>query len=491
MAEQELEAQERVAEHSLLVRLLEARRRNALLLSAALILVIALIDRQVQENYSLGTLYIVAVLIASPFLPVWLLAPLAGFCAFLREHYAPYGWGEGAVPRVLYVFVGYFFGGLFGHEMAKNRRMVMRHNREMREQIVARQEAEKQLRGLIESSPAAILTLDSAGCVELANQAAHQIFGLPQGELRGRDIAEYLPVIAELLAGQDSDMPYRAATNCRGRRSGGEAFLACVWFATFPTRDGTRLAAIITDASEDLRDWQETSLQSLLRSTRVLVGSVSHEIRNICAAIAVVHANLGRISGVAATEDYAALGTLAQGLAKLTTVELQSGGDSELLGSVSLETLVEEFRIVMGPSLEADEVELAIELQPGLPEVTGDHHGLLQVLLNLGRNSLRAMSQAEYRRLQVTGRMQEDGSVLLRFQDSGPGVAAPEKLFQPFQQGAEAVGLGLFVSRAIVRACEGELYHEPSAAGCTMCLKLKPFSGGESHTESQATEVPA
>jgi C4-dicarboxylate-specific signal transduction histidine kinase len=223
----------------------------------------------------------------------------------------------------------------------------------------------------------------------------------------------------------------------------------------------------------------------------VLVGSVSHEIRNICAAIAVVHANLGRISGVAATEDYAALGTLAQGLAKLTTVELQSGGDSELLGSVSLETLVEEFRIVMGPSLEADEVELAIELQPGLPEVTGDHHGLLQVLLNLGRNSLRAMSQAEYRRLQVTGRMQDDGSVLLRFQDSGPGVAAPEKLFQPFQQGAEAVGLGLFVSRAIVRACEGELYHEPSAAGCTMCLKLKPFSGGESHTESQATEVPA
>jgi two-component system, LuxR family, sensor kinase FixL len=491
MVERELEAQEQAAGQSVLGRLVEAPRQNALALAAALIFLIALVDSQVHGNYSIGTLYIVAILIASPFLRGWQLFPLAAFCAFLREHYAPFGWEEGAAVRVFYVFVGYLFSGLFAHELARNRRMVMRHYKEMREQIEARQEAEKQLRGLIDSSPAAILTLDSGGRVDLANHAAHQIFDVPAGELRGRDIGEYLPVIADLLAGHEGEMPYRAATNCRGRRAGGEAFLACVWFATFPTREGTRLAAIITDASEDLRDWQETSLQSLLRSTRVLVGSVSHEIRNICAAISVVHANLGRMAGVAETEDYAALGTLAQGLAKLTTVELQSGGDADLLGSVNLETLLEEFRIVMGPSFEAEDVELSITIAPGLPEVTGDHHGLLQVLLNLGRNSLRAMNLSEERRLRIAAGPGPEGAVLVRLQDCGPGVASPEKLFQPFQQGAEAVGLGLFVSRAIVRACEGELYYEPSPEGCTMCLKLKPFTGGESHTDNQATEVSA
>ena len=77
-------------------------------------------------------------------------------------------------------------------------------------------------------------------------------------------------------------------------------------FSTLPSSSGNRLAAIIVDGSEDLRDWQEASLQSILLSTRVLVGSVSHEIRNLAAAIVMVHSNLGRIPGVAESEDYSA-----------------------------------------------------------------------------------------------------------------------------------------------------------------------------------------
>lgn len=100
------------------------------------------------------------------------------------------------------------------------------------------------------------------------------------------------------------------------------------------------------------------------------------------------------------------------------------------------------------------------------------------------------MGAAEQRRLFFEARLIGD-AVLLRLTDSGDGVAHPERLFQPFQQGADAVGLGLFVSRAIVRACDGELYHEPSPSGCTMCFRLKPYFAGDYAIDPQNTGFSA
>jgi C4-dicarboxylate-specific signal transduction histidine kinase len=192
---------------------------------------------------------------------------------------------------------------------------------------------------------------------------------------------------------------------------------------------------------------------------------------------------------VACTEDYAALSTLSQALARLTTVELQSATEQPM-ERVALEHLLDEFRIVVSPSLEAEDVEMRILDQECLPTVQGDRHGLLQVLLNLSRNSMRAMEGVRPKRLTLQVQDCRD-HILIRFADSGPGVADPAKLFQPFQPGAEAVGLGLFVSRAIVRACGGELYHEPSARGCTICIRLIHFPGNDSQTEERNTEITA
>lgn len=469
--------------------LLEAPPHTVLPLALALVLAIAALDHEIASNISLGLLYAIPIVISALSLRWWQLLGASLCCAILRENFAPFSWESHAVTRVLSAFATFGGTGLLAGELVRGRRMALQYGRDIREQHERRVEAENQVRMLVESSPAAIITLDAQGRVDLANQAAHEMLELPMGTLSGRLISEYLPTVANLLQAADSDLPYRSATNCRGRRANGETFLACLWFATYPTPAGRRMAAIITDASEDLRDWQESSLQSLLRSSRVLVGSVSHEVRNMCAAIAVVHANLGRLPGVAGTEDYAALSTLSQALARLTTVELQSATEQPM-ERVSLEHLLDEFRIVVSPSLEAGEVELRILDQACLPTVQGDRHGLLQVLLNLSRNSMRAMEGIHPKRVTLQVETHAD-HVLLRFTDSGPGVTDPSKLFQPFQPGAESVGLGLFVSRAIVRACGGELYHEPSARGCTICIRLIPFPGSESQTEDRNTEITA
>ena len=49
----------------------------------------------------------------------------------------------------------------------------------------------------------------------------------------------------------------------------------------------------------------------------------------------------------------------------------------------------------------------------------------------------------------------------IRFCDTGPGIAPTEKLFQPLQKGADATGLGLFLSRAFMRSFGGDLRYDP------------------------------
>jgi signal transduction histidine kinase len=103
----------------------------------------------------------------------------------------------------------------------------------------------------------------------------------------------------------------------------------------------------------------------------------------------------------------------------------------------------------------------------------------LQVFLNLSRNSERAMRGSLRKELRVEARREGD-IVVVRFRDTGHGVAHQEKLFEPFQPGAHSTGLGLYISRAILRASGGDLRHEPQAQGTCFTVELWPSEDGES-----------
>ena len=74
------------------------------------------------------------------------------------------------------------------------------------------------------------------------------------------------------------------------------------------------------------------------------------------------------------------------------------------------------------------------------------------------------MKHAPNRVLSVDATLEND-RVLVRFRDTGPGIANPEALFQPFQPGAAATGLGLYISRTVLKSYGGDLRYEPSAHG--------------------------
>jgi signal transduction histidine kinase len=60
----------------------------------------------------------------------------------------------------------------------------------------------------------------------------------------------------------------------------------------------------------------------------------------------------------------------------------------------------------------------------------------------------------------------------MRILDNGPGIPAGQKLFQPLQKGADATGLGLYLSRAFMRSFRGDLRYDPSQPGCCFVLEL-------------------
>jgi C4-dicarboxylate-specific signal transduction histidine kinase len=142
---------------------------------------------------------------------------------------------------------------------------------------------------------------------------------------------------------------------------------------------------------------------------------------------------------------------------------------------VELPSVLDELRLLIEPSLHDTGIKLLWRVEDDVPLVSADRYGLMQVFLNLVKNSQRAMEASSQKQLTISA-VSEAQSVVIRFQDTGHGVAAPEELFQPFQKQAAATGLGLYVSRAILRTFRGDLHYEPKDLGCCFAVSLVPVA---------------
>src|SRR5260370_10332299 len=243
-------------------------------------------------------------------------------CAVLQEAFSNLPENE-AVVRLLFSSAGFVGTGLFISEVIRNRRIAMTHVEELEAQIKLGEDAEEQLRSLVESSPAAIVTIDSGGSVLLANEAAQHLLAPGGAPLQGQAISSYLPSLQTVIKTQPS-RSFRTALQCTGQRNDGEVFLAGVWFSTYNTISGPRLAAIVVDLSEDLRNRENLSLNYLLKNTRILISPEAHEIRNLCGAVLVVHKNLSQVKELKSNEEFKALGSLIQSLERVSALELGS-----------------------------------------------------------------------------------------------------------------------------------------------------------------------
>ncbi len=121
------------------------------------------------------------------------------------------------------------------------------------------------------------------------------------------------------------------------------------------------------------------------------------------------------------------------------------------------------------------EVEVALELPPGLPRVRADEHQLSQVFLNLLLNAGDAVGGAG--RVTVRARA-GSGAVEVEVEDSGPGIPAADlpRIFDPFfttKEPGQGTGLGLAICHGILTAMGGEIAaSSPPGRGARFTLRL-------------------
>jgi two-component system sensor kinase FixL len=124
---------------------------------------------------------------------------------------------------------------------------------------------------------------------------------------------------------------------------------------------------------------------------------------------------------------------------------------------------------LVGPEALGVETRYHFDASPSL--VFADRVQIQQVLVNLMRNALEAMSESQRRELVVTTTLRDQATIEISVADSGPGLAPEvrERLFQPFiTTKRSGMGLGLSICRRIVEAHGGQLWSEPNPTGGTI-----------------------
>jgi PAS domain S-box-containing protein len=194
---------------------------------------VAVADWWTKPFVAFGVLYLFPIMLAAGFLPRWVIVLLGAACAVLSEVFSSL---DRSTVRLAFETLALAGCGLFIAELMRNRRLTL--------------EGEERLKVLVETSPAAIVTVDERGFIELANRAAAELMAPRDGKLSGSPIAAFLPELHHALRWEEAPQ-FRATMQCRGHRGNGESFTADVWFSTYKEGPKPKLAAIIADVTEE------------------------------------------------------------------------------------------------------------------------------------------------------------------------------------------------------------------------------------------------
>ena len=219
----------------------DRNRTRLLLISGAIIAIVALVDWWTKPYVAFGFLYLFPIIFVAAFLPRWFVVLLAAGCAVLAEVFSSL---EPSLVRLSFETLALAGCGLFFAELIRNRRLTMR--------------AEARLKALVETSPAAIITVDERGFIELANRAAGDLMAPRDGKLVGAPIAAFLPELHHALRWEEAPQ-FRASMQCHGHRGDGESFTADIWFSTYKEGLSHKLAAIVAEVTEDTEETQQAS----------------------------------------------------------------------------------------------------------------------------------------------------------------------------------------------------------------------------------------
>jgi signal transduction histidine kinase/pSer/pThr/pTyr-binding forkhead associated (FHA) protein len=237
------------------------------------------------------------------------------------------------------------------------------------------------------------------------------------------------------------------------------------------TEDHLTLASAIAHqaalAVEETRYHQALVHSERLAAIGQTIAALSHHIKNIMQGI-IFGSDMVR-AAIAEKDD----GLLQKGwklvernqgkIHDLVLDMLSYSKDREpAIDMLDLNSLVTEVVEVVRGRIQEEKVNLDLRLAPHLTAVPADEEGIHRALLNIVSNAIDAMHHVEDRYLGVQTLLETGGEwVRIVVLDHGTGIPPDQinHIFKPFvsTKGAKGTGLGLAVSRKILREHGGDI----------------------------------
>jgi two-component system sensor kinase FixL len=370
----------------------------------------------------------------------------------------------------------------------------------------ALREREALLRAILETSPDGLITIDERGRISSFNPAAERMFGYRSEEVLGRNVACLMP--QPYRDAHDSYLKRYLHTGEKriigigrevlGQRKDGTIFP--LELAVGEVRaDGHRLfAGFVRDVSARQRAEQrlqelQTELIHVARLSAMgeMASALAHELNQpLTAIINYAQASRRLIDGIDDSR-HAALASLVEKASQQASRAGQiihrlrqfvAKGETERTLE-DINAVVEEASMLALIGAAGRGIVVRRTFAADLPPVLMDKIQMHQVVTNLIRNSVDALSDVEHREIVICSRLGSPEQVEISVSDNGPGLA-PEvraRLFEPFvTTKPEGMGIGLSICRSIVDAHGGRLWTSvPEDGGTTFHVALPASAPGD------------
>lgn len=340
---------------------------------------------------------------------------------------------------------------------------------EFKKERAEKQENYRYLQTVVQHIGIGLISFNHEGEVELINTAAKRLFDIPT--LRN---VKALNKISEPL--------FKAVTELQGGNRtlvrvplDGETLQLAISATEFRMHDDLYKLVSFQNIHSELEEKEMEAWQNL---TQVL----AHEIMNSITPIASLSDTVNMLLKNNATPKNGEYNIDQESLQDvkeaLDTIKNRSHGLMRFVNSYrdftqipeptfemfNVKNLLQRVKNLNKGEAEGQNVTIDVDVDPETLEVTADSHLIEQVLINLTKNAFRAVEESEKPRIQLVGKLDDNGRSVIEVRDNGPGIK-PEnlhKIFIPFFSTSQPTsrggsGIGLSLSRQIMRKHRGTL----------------------------------
>jgi len=343
------------------------------------------------------------------------------------------------------------------------------------------------LTAIINNMPDGLLVTNARGAITLANPALVKMFGVPAGELVGRDCRELFaenlaPLVARIPEGQ---APITAQMELKNQRTGSAVGAAISRKQSSSGKSDGVIGSLVI-----VRD--VTSEKEIERMKDDFISTVSHELRTPLTSVLgftkIIRKKLEEVlfpqlpKGEPQIERTVSqitdnIGIIVSEGERLTSLindvldlsKMEVGKMAWKMEPATVAEILAQASAATASLFEAKGLALLQEAAPDLPCVSCDRDRIVQVVINLLSNALKFTDRGRVTARAVLVPGEGGGAVRVSVADTGIGIAPQDlkQVFEKFRQVGDTLtdrpkgtGLGLPICKQIVEHHGGSIVAE-------------------------------